>query len=174
MIAPDKRITQYNISDWEENSGESSVGEEDKGEQLINSDDYYQISSASFNNSSLNDEDFTKDEIKEYKSSLIHDEDSVRARLNKVVAKKGKLNVVMIAEKPNIAEIITQALSSGEYYRETWRGFKTYHFNKQKFKDFNANFTVCSVYGNMHEYDFDRNTNMMRKNPVNILVNYPF
>ena len=151
-------IQAYSSSEEIEESEESSVNEEGK-EQFPGSDDE-QAAATSYNESFLNKNDFTSEEIKEYKSSLIHDEDRVRERLNKVVAMKGKLNVVMIAEKPNIAELISQALSEGKYSKNIWEGFKSYHFNNLKFKGFRANCTVLSVYGNVYEYDFDRRSDI--------------
>ena len=164
---------QSNFYEEENASEELPVYEEEKEEHLIELDDDNQVDSTSYNKSFLEEDDFTEDEIEEYKLSLLHDEEIVKERLRKVISKKGKLNVVMIAEKPSIVKLISQALSNGQFDKEIWEGFQAYHFNNLKFKGFKSNLTVCSVYGNMYEYIFDKNIQIMKKNPIDILVNYP-
>ena len=166
-----KSAIQAYSSEEEEESEESSVYEEEK-EQFTDSGDE-QTAATSYNESFLKKDDFTIKEIKEYKASLIHDEDSVMQRLEEILENNGELNVVMIAEKPNIAELISRVLSEDYYSKDIWKGFKSYHFNNLDFKGFYANCTVLSVYGNLYEYDFDRESNISKENPIDILVNNP-
>ena len=55
------------------------------------------------------------EEINDYKNSLVHDEDEDHKRLKQIYDKKGMLNVVMVAEKPKIAELISQVLSQNKH-----------------------------------------------------------
>ena len=156
-------------SSEEQESEELLVYEE---EQLAESDGEKAVET-SYNERFLNKDDYTSQEIEEYKASLIHNEDSVEQRLKKIYKNRGKLNVVMIAEKPNIAKLISRVLSEDYYSKDIWKGFKSYHFNHLKFKGVPAKFTVCSVYGNMYWYDFDRDTDISNHKPIDILINNP-
>ena len=156
-------------SEEEEESEKSSVYEE---EQLAESDGEQAVET-SYNESFLNKDDYTSQEIEEYKASLIHDENCVKQRLEEILKNNGELNVVIIAEKPNIAKLISRVLSEDYYSKDIYKGFKSYYFKNLDFKGFYANCTVLSVYGNLYEYDFDRDTNILKENPIDILVNNP-
>ena len=168
--APKKNTIQVSSSEEDKISEESSVYEE---EQLVEVDADEQAVVTSYNESFLNKNDYSNKQIIDYNSSLNHDDESVKQRINRLYRKKGKLNVVMIAEKPNIAELISQVLSKGKYSKDFWEGFKSYHFNNLIFKGVNANCTVLSVYGNVYEFDFDRDSDISKRDPFDILLNDP-
>ena len=141
-----KSAIQAYSSEEEEESEKLLVYEEEQlaesaGEQAVET---------SYNESFLNKDDYTSQEIEEYKASLIHDENCVEQRLEEILKNNGELNVVMIAEKPNIAEFFSRVLSEDYYSKDIWKGFKSYHFNYLKFKGVPAKCTVCSVYRNMY------------------------
>ena len=75
----------------------------------------------------------------------------------------------MIAEKPKIAQLISEILSRNRYQTEEWKGFKTYKFDNLKFKEFDSNFNVSSVYGNIYGVDYDENLNHWETNPLALL-----
>ena len=93
--------------------------------------------------------------------------------LKEYIENKGELKVVMIAEKPKMALLISKALSKGEWETEEWEGLKAHHFDNLDFKGFDARFTVWSVYGNVYEYAFDPTEHRYEIDPVDTLTNRP-
>ena len=162
-------------SDSKENksSQDSEEEEEEKEEQILDIQNNIVLAQSSYDDNFLNQNDFTNKEIVKYKESLIHDEDEVQDRLWRIYRKKGELKVLMIAEKPRIALLISQALSKGKFQTESWEGLRSHHFDNLDFKGFEANFTVCSVYGNVYEYGFDPTEYRYEIDPVDTLTNRP-
>ena len=94
---------------------QGSDSEESKHEQVEDSLKNSQTEQCSYDDGFLAVDDYTEEEINDYKNSLVHDEDEVHKRLKQIYDKKGMLNVVMVAEKPKIAELISQVLSQNKH-----------------------------------------------------------
>ena len=88
--------------------------EESKSEQMDESLTNISTARPTYENEFLNQDDYTEDEINKYKESLKHNDKELEERFKNIWERKEKLNVVMIAEKPKIAELISQVLSKNK------------------------------------------------------------
>lgn len=91
--------------------------------------------------------------VKEVKS-FVHDEQQVKESLQKV-AKGGQLSVMMVAEKPMIAQTIALILSHGSAKKSSGviKTCPVWEYEGE-FKGFKAKFKVTSVAGHMYSRDF--------------------
>lgn len=85
-----------------------------------------------------------------YYSSLEHDMDAMRNRLKDIEKWKGGINICMIAEKPKVAEVISQVLSNNEQQSIRDGGFTRHEYNGN-FLGVRACFRVLSVFGHIYQ-----------------------
>lgn len=90
-----------------------------------------------------------KDKLK-YLQSLVHDMPKLLKRLKKIETVKGGINVVMIAEKPSVAQVISKVLSKDKVNDFQDDGFCVFEY-EDKFHDIKAYFRVLSTYGHIYK-----------------------
>ena len=111
--------------------------------------------------------DIKPEEKKIHKKNLIHKMIDVEKRLDYIVSRKRKLNVVMIAEKPKIASIISNSLNERRVDPKIWNNYLDFKFD-HPFKGYNASFTVWSVFGHVYNRQFHKNLKLKDLQPADL------
>lgn len=71
-------------------------------------------------------------------------------KIKSIVNRKGGINVTIVAEKPNVAEVIAKVLSNDEAEPMSWKKFSRYEFYGY-FRNVYSYFRVLSVYGHIYK-----------------------
>lgn len=82
-------------------------------------------------------------------SDLEHDMDVLDDRLMEIVHRKKGINVTMIAEKPSVAQSISNVLFGKKAIKQKWRKIKSYEY-QGVFRDLPAYFSLISVEGHLY------------------------
>ena len=134
---------------------------------------YKKLPKCSFDSQFLEKEDFTESERQDYYDSLQVDEEELDDKLSDKYDRGMYIDIAIITEKRSVAKRIAQVLGKkGTISSEWWEGLETQTFYGS-FREYEARFRIVYTSGHIYQYNFDKEENIFKSDPFDILLNKP-